>query len=138
MALKILLVEDDLDLGELVCLALSRHGIEADWFVRARQDSADQALVLMNADGVECKPVAYNWDSAVVDGRLKGSALSGLEVVKILKKKGLFVVAASGDPWLNKEMVAGGADIGMEKFDLFTRAISDPHQRQRLFPSTKS
>ena len=86
----ILLVEDDLTLGELFMTVLERTGHGVTWFVLAR--TSEEGLVLMDADGIESllKPVSY--ELALVDYRLKGSAIDGPEVTSHLVAVGLPVV----------------------------------------------
>jgi len=148
----ILLVEDDLFLGELLVSALRRYRdgdcetVKVSWFVRARMQAAPDggmSLVLMDPDGHEfffserrfshsklsgpelstepTEPI----DFAFVDYRLKSSALTGLEVTRKLTASGVKVIACSGLPWLNDEMIKAGAKFGLEKDKIFSRAISE-------------
>lgn len=128
MGNKVLLIEDDLHLGELMILALERLDVKTSWFVRVRTDAADQSLVFMDADGKEVRlsDAELDFDSALIDSRLKMSQMTGPEVSKALVAKGLYVVAISGDAWLGRQMVSEGAHASIPKQDLFSRAIKEP------------
>ncbi len=133
MAIKVLLIEDDVFLGELITESLVRHAVEVTWFVRSRKDPADNKLIFMDVDGRERKLEAYDFDSALVDYRLKGSVMSGPEVVQELFRLGVYIIAASGDPSLNRQMQAYGAHAAIEKHDLLLSTMRDPHRIKALF-----
>lgn len=135
MAIKVLLIEDDIFLGELISEALTRQSVEVAWFVRARKDT-DARLIFMDADGRERKLEVYDFDSALVDYRLKGSVLTGPEVVQELSRLGVYIIAASGDPSLNKQMQACGAHAAIEKHDLLLNTTRDPHRLKALLVRT--
>jgi len=130
MTKKILLVEDDITLGDLIVLALTRQDYAATWFVRARMErdgeEQDEKLVFMNDRGVETsfnagqlRDAAKTFEFALVDYRLKGSAMEGLEVTRELSRHGFTVVACSGLPSLNDQMIKAGAVAGIEKHEIF-------------------
>jgi len=133
MTKKILLVEDDITLGDLIVLALARQDIAVTWFVRARMEEAgekqDGKIVFMNDRGVETsfdagqlRDAAASFEFAFVDYRLKGSAMEGLEVTRELSRHGIPVVACSGLASLNDQMIEAGAVAGMEKHEIFSRS----------------
>jgi DNA-binding response OmpR family regulator len=120
---NVLLVEDDLTLGDLTSFILEKHGYTVTWFVRAR--FINGSLTFMNDRGVETSFVdsllaAGVYQFALVDSRLKGSVLQGVDVTTVLAKAGIKVIACSGLPWLNDEMVKVGALCGLEKQDIYT------------------
>lgn len=137
--MHVLLIEDYLDLGELMVEVLADINVEAHWYVRVRTDTATGALYCMDADGKEHLPLSQSeqetrkFDCAIVDGYLRGSAMSGPEIVKAFKKKGLRVLASSGDPGLNRQMVSEGASASLEKMDLVTLVRKDPERLRSLF-----
>jgi hypothetical protein len=49
---RVLLVEDDITLGDLIVLAMTKRDYQVTWYVRARLDQSGQ-LILMNDRGVE-------------------------------------------------------------------------------------
>jgi|GEM_PF-587431 len=133
MTKKILLVEDDITLGDLIVLALSRHDYAVTWFVRARMEKAvakqDDKIVFMNDRGVETsfnavqlQEAAQSYEFALVDYRLKGSVMEGIEVTRTLSRQGITVIACSGLPYLNDQMIEAGAVAGIEKHEIFTRS----------------
>ncbi|MBU6451111.1 MAG: hypothetical protein KGS72_04980 [Cyanobacteria bacterium REEB67] len=119
---KILLVEDDITLGDLLVYALDKRDYEVTWFCRARLDSASK-LIFINDRGIEtcfdaeANDICY----ALVDSRLKGSVMQGVDVTRALVARGLKVIATSGLSSLNKELIAAGALGGIEKFDIVSR-----------------
>lgn len=129
----VLLVEDDLLLGELLVSVFTRHGTATvSWFVRAKPKADSSGFVLIDPDGCESifdpliglnqnQPV----DIAFVDYRLKMSPLTGLEVTRKLTAYGVKVIACSGLPWFNDEMIAAGAQGGLTKDTLFSRALHE-------------
>ena len=128
---NVLLVEDDLTLGELTVYILEKHGYTVRWYVRARfADGAgaeSKALVFINDRGVECAfdkigalDIETGYQFALVDSRLKGSVLQGIDVTRVLVSAGIKVIACSGLPWLNDDMVKVGALCGIEKHDIYT------------------
>lgn len=129
-----LLVEDDLSLGELLVSVFTRYGTTTvSWFVRAKSKPDGTGLVLIDPDGHESifdpltglnlnQPI----DIAFVDYRLKMSPLTGLEVTSLLTTYGVKVIACSGLPWFNDEMIAAGAQGGLTKDALFSRALHEP------------
>ncbi len=118
---KLLLVEDDLTLGELLLSVFDKTGHSVTWFVRARLQ--DGALTFMDADGVESVLPADGYALALVDFRLKGSALDGPDVTTQLVKAGIPVVGISGLRQLNELMVQAGARGGISKDELFSRVL---------------
>lgn len=118
---KLLLVEDDLTLGELLLSVFGKTGHDVTWFVRARLE--DKVLVFMNADGVETVLQSDVYALALVDYRLKGSMLDGPDVTAHLVKAGIPVVGISGLRQLNEFMVKAGARGGISKDELFSRVL---------------
>lgn len=134
----LLLIEDDLTLGELLVTVLKRAGHEVTWFVRARWAVAPAVglsrasvenpgvkLVLMDADGKEsvCVP-PLKYELALVDYRLKGSPIDGPDVTPYLVACGLPVVGISGLPTLNDDMIRAGARGGIAKDQLMSKVLS--------------
>jgi DNA-binding response OmpR family regulator len=125
---KILLVEDDITLGDLLVYALGKRDYEVTWFCRARLDSAGK-LIFINDRGVETDfDASADADTkadgaryALVDSRLKGSVMQGVDVTRALVARGVKVIAISGLSSLNKELIAAGALGGIEKFDIVSR-----------------
>lgn len=113
---KILVVEDDLTLGEILAEGFERCGYSASWFVRAR--IADGKVILMNPDGKESTLDAASYDVAFVDYRLKGSPLDGTDLTPYLVAAGLPVVAMSGLDTFNQQMIGLGARASFVKEDL--------------------
>lgn len=118
---KILYIEDDLTLGDLFLEVFAKAGLEVIWFVRVRLDADD--IVVMDVDGKQQKLMADDYALALVDGRLKGSLVDGYDLCPLLVKRGLPVVACSGDPGLNKQMIASGAAGSIEKLDILARVM---------------
>jgi CheY-like chemotaxis protein len=118
---KILFVEDDLALGELFMTIFEKTGHGATWFVRARASKG--GLVLMDANGVECLLSPGRFELALVDYRLKGSALDGPEVTSHLVAAGIPVVGISGLQTLNNLLVKAGARGAVVKDDLFSSVL---------------
>lgn len=118
---KLLLVEDDLTIGELLLSVFDKTGHGVTWFVRARIQ--DGSLVLMNADGKETVFKPENYEIALVDYRLKGSQLDGPEVTSTIVKAGVPVVGISGLQQLNAILVEAGARGGISKDQLFSMVL---------------
>jgi DNA-binding response OmpR family regulator len=118
---SLLLVEDDLSLGELLTSVFAKTGHGVTWFCRARIQDAN--LVLMDTDGNENVFKTDSYELALVDFRLKGSPLDGPEVTAFLVKAGLPVVAISGLPSLNDVLIQAGARGGISKDQLFSRVL---------------
>lgn len=133
---RVLLIEDDISLGELLVICLTRDSdVTVSWFVRARL-SADQDLVLMEADGREvvftAKVLASDFDIAFVDYRLKMSAMTGVEVTRKVAASKLKVIASSGLFTLNDELIAAGASAAIDKDKIIGRAIKEPDFVEKL------
>jgi CheY-like chemotaxis protein len=133
---RVLFIEDDLSLGELLVICLTRDSnVTVSWFVRARL-SADQDLVLMEADGREvvftAKALASDFDIAFVDYRLKMSAMTGVEVTRKVAASKLKVIASSGLSSLNDELIAAGASAAIDKDKIIGRAIKEPDFVEKL------
>lgn len=134
---KVLLIEDDLSLGELLVLCLTRDSdVSVSWFVRARLSADSQDLVLMDADGREvvftAKALASDFDLAFVDYRLKMSIMSGIEVTRKLASAKLKVIASSGLFTLNEELIAAGASAAIDKDKIIGRALKEPDFIEKL------
>lgn len=127
-AIRVLLIEDCLDLGDLLQEVLQAEVSSVSWFVRAR--ASDQGVVLMNADGKESLLDCTFYNVALVDGRLKGSSMDGWDLIPHFVAGKLPVIAISGDPWIGQRMVELGAQRSLEKFDLMSAA-----RKGTLFPS---
>jgi CheY-like chemotaxis protein len=123
---NVVLVEDNLEMGELLSEVLSRHGsVQVSWYVRARRQADSDELIFMDAAGMENAFDSDHCHLAFVDWQLKMSSLTGLEVTRELAGRGVKVVASSGDSHLNAQMVKAGARIGLAKDRLFSRAIDE-------------
>jgi DNA-binding response OmpR family regulator len=124
----ILLVEDDISLGDLIVFATEKYDYQATWFCRARLDQSG-ALIFMNDRGVETNfdtaGKSQGYDFALVDSRLKNSDLQGADVTRELCKRGITVIACSGLPYLNAELVKAGAVNGIEKHEIFSLLKDD-------------
>lgn len=136
-ARKVLLIEDDLSLGELLVLCLTRHSqVTVSWFVRARLAAESQDLVLMDADGKEvvfnAQSLVSDFDLAFVDYRLKMSTLSGIQVTRKLASAKLKVIASSGLFSLNDELIAAGASCAIDKDKIMARALKEPDFIEKL------
>ena len=114
---KILYVEDDVTLGDLFMSVFKKTSHGATWFVRAR--STKGGLVFMDSRGVETRLADGDFEIALVDFRLKGSALDGPEVTSHLVAAGIPVVGISGLFSLNDLLVKAGARGAVVKDDLF-------------------
>lgn len=114
---KILYLDDELLLGELVQCAIERHGGELTHFARVRMAGED--IILMNPDGKESTLERGAFDFAFVDGRIKGSALDGWDVTPHMVRLGIPVVAVSGVDDLNDLMIKAGASRGVRKDKLW-------------------
>jgi len=128
-AKTILLVEDDITLGDLIVYSLTQKGYQVNWYVRARLDEEGQ-LIFMTDRGVESNfdcttnqsaEEKVDYDFALVDSRLKGCVMQGVEVTSQLTRRGVTVIATSGLSSLNAELIKAGAAAGIEKHELFTR-----------------
>ncbi len=119
-AIRVLLIEDCLELGDLLQEVLQAEVSSVSWFVRAR--TSEKGVLLMDADGKENLLDCSLYDLALVDGRLKGSSMDGWDLIPHLIAGKLPVVATSGDPWINRRMIELGAQRSLEKFDILTAA----------------
>lgn len=119
-AIRVLLIEDCLELGDLLQEVLQPEFQSVSWFVRAR--TTEQGVLLMNADGKETLLDCSHYDLAFVDGRLKGSSMNGWNLIPHLVAGKLPAIAMSGDPWFNKQMVELGAAKSLEKFEIMKLA----------------
>ena len=136
-ARKVLLIEDDLSLGELLVLCLTRQShVTVSWFVRARLSADRQDLILMAADGMEvvfnARSLVSDFDLAFVDYRLKMSTLSGIQVTRKLASARLKVIASSGLFSLNDELIAAGASCAIDKDKIIGRALKEPDFIEKL------
>ncbi len=136
-ARKVLLIEDDLSLGELLVICLTRNSnVAVSWFVRARLSAESQDLVLMDADGKEvvfnAQSLVSDFDLAFVDYRLKMSTLSGIQVTRKLASAKLKVIASSGLFSLNDELIAAGASCAIDKDKIIGRALKEPDFIEKL------
>ncbi|CAN5485086.1 hypothetical protein BH11CYA1_BH11CYA1_20560 [soil metagenome] len=134
---RVLLIEDDLSLGELLVLCLTRKStVAVSWFVRARLSADSKDLVLMSADGREevftAEAVFGGFDIAFVDYRLKISTMTGIEVTRKLAAAKLKVIASSGLFTLNEELIAAGASRAIDKDKIIGRAIKEPDFVEKL------
>ncbi|MGD9682060.1 MAG: hypothetical protein AB7W16_12820 [Candidatus Obscuribacterales bacterium] len=121
---KLLLIEDDLTLGELLVSILKETGHGVTWFVRARfSGEPDEGLILMDADGAESKLDCSGFELALIDWRLKGSPINGPEVIPVVVRGGLPVVGISGLSSLNEELTAAGARSALVKDELMSRLL---------------
>lgn len=118
---KLLLVEDDLTLGELLMSVFDKTGHGVTWFVRARLQN--EVLLLMDADGVESILTRQSYELALVDYRLKGSSLDGPDVTSHLVRAGIPVVGISGLAQLNAFLIDAGARGGISKDNLLSRVL---------------
>jgi len=119
-AIKVLLIEDCLELGDLLQEVLQAEVTSVSWFVRARINEGK--VILMDVTGKETSLDCSLYDVALLDGRLKGSSVDGWDLVPHLVASKLPVIATSGDPSINKRMVELGALKSLEKFDIFSAA----------------
>ncbi|MBP9091836.1 response regulator transcription factor [bacterium] len=134
---RVLLIEDDLSLGELLVICLTKNSnVAVSWFVRARLSANSQDLILMEADGREVvftmKALASDFDLAFVDYRLKMSIMSGIEVTRKLASAKLKVIASSGLFTLNEELIAAGATAAIDKDKIIGRALKEPDFIEKL------
>ena len=119
-AIKVLLIEDNLELGGLLQEVLAEEIESVTWFVRARMDKEN--IVLMNADGKETVLSPSHFDVAMVDGRLSFSEMNGWDLTPKLVALGMRVFAMSGDTNINKQMVGLGAEKSVDKFSVYSEA----------------
>jgi DNA-binding response OmpR family regulator len=119
-AIRVLLIEDCLELGDLLQEVLQAECESVSWFVRAR--TTTEGVLLMNAEGKEILLDCSRYDLALVDGRLKGSSMDGWDLIPYLVAGKLPAIAMSGDPWFNKRMVELGAAKSLDKFDIMKLA----------------
>ena len=134
---KVLLIEDDLSLGELLVICLTRNSnVAVSWFVRARLSAESQDLVLMEADGREVvftdEAIVSGFDLAFVDYRLKMSTMTGIEVTRKVAATKLKVIASSGLFTLNEELIAAGASRAIDKDKIIGRALKEPDFIEKL------
>jgi hypothetical protein len=128
---KVLLVEDDITLGDLIVLAMTRRDYQVTWYCRAHRDQSGQLIftndrgVETNFDGADHKEDSKSYDFALVDSRLKGSVMQGFEVTQELTRRGVTVIGSSGLPYLNQELVKAGAVGGIEKHEIFSLIKGD-------------
>ncbi len=134
---KVLLIEDDLSLGELLVICLTRNSnVAVSWFVRARLSAESQDLLLMEADGREVvftdEAIVSGFDLAFVDYRLKMSTMTGIEVTRKVAATKLKVIASSGLFTLNEELIAAGASRAIDKDKIIGRALKEPDFIEKL------
>ena len=134
---KVLLIEDDLSLGELLVICLTRNSnVAVSWFVRARLSAESQDLLLMEADGREVvftdEAIVSGFDLAFVDYRLKMSTMTGIEVTRKVAATKLKVIASSGLFTLNEELIAAGASAAIDKDKIIGRALKEPDFIEKL------
>ena len=115
---RLLLIDDDLVLGDLLVEVLRKRGHAVAWFVRAEL-IGDVDVRLMHADGKTSLLNARDHDLALVDGRLRGSSIDGWDLTPRLVAAGLPVIGLSGAEYFNDLMVKAGARKGMSKDKLF-------------------
>lgn len=115
---RVLVVEDDLTWGELLTSVLRKRGYEAAWFVAAELEGV-HGVKLMDPDGKTAILNADEYDIALVDGRLKRSAIDGWDLTPRLVEAGLPVIALSGADFFNDQMIKAGARAKMAKDELF-------------------
>ncbi len=123
MPLRVLLLDDDLSWGELLCEVMRERGYEVGWFVRA-QLVGDHDVKLMDPDGKTSLLQNGDFDLALIDGRLKGSIVNGWEVTPRVVAKSLPVIAMSGAGHFNDQMLAAGARETLRKDLLFTGILN--------------
>jgi DNA-binding response OmpR family regulator len=111
--IHVLLIEDEMLLGELVVENLSDLGFGVSWFPRAA--CIDGTVFLTDPDGKVSALDSHLYDVALVDGNLRGSPLNGWDLTPELVKIGLPVVAFSGQKANNLDMIAVGACAGIVK-----------------------
>ena len=128
---KVLLVEDDITLGDLIVMAMTKRDYQVTWYCRARLNQSSE-LIFMNDRGVESnfdgednKENSKSYDFALVDSRLKGSVMQGFELTQELTKRGVTVIGSSGLPYLNQQLVKAGAVGGIEKHEIFSLIKGD-------------
>jgi hypothetical protein len=115
---KILVVEDDFYFLELIESVLKLRGLQYDLFVRAQQTK--DGLSFMDPNGKLVVVDLSDYLVGLVDSRIKGSVMQGKELTQALTAQGLSVIAVSGVEYLNNEMVAVGAIVGIRKDELWT------------------
>ncbi len=113
---NILVIEDDILLGEILSDLLMTHGHTAEHFVRARVQ--DGEILLTDRDGDETRLDAQRFDLAFLDGNLGRLSLSGPQLTPHLVKVELPVVAMSGADSVNEDMVGLGARAAVVKTSL--------------------
>jgi hypothetical protein len=123
MTRPILIIEDDLQWGELFRDSLRRRGFEVDLFVRA--EVVRRRIQVMDLDGRTQQLWPEQYSIALVDGRLRNSRVDGWELVPILTNGKLKVLAISGCAYFNSLLVRAGAAEGILKSDLLERIVAN-------------
>ena len=113
----VLVIDDDLDYGELLGKALARQKLIVEHFPRALIKG--DTIYLMSANGKTQALDASRYLIALLDGRIKGGDIHGADLTPGMVAAGLKVVAISGHPGFNDEMVELGASHKITKWDLF-------------------
>ena len=132
---KILIIEDDLSMVEIIDIVLSDRDTPHDIFVRVKD--TDQGLSFMDIDG---KSSVINLDEywvALVDSRLHASELQGVDIAKRLSAKGLPVIATSGLDSLNELIKQAGAIHAVRKDHLFTGLLNAKIDLRQLVADAK-
>jgi len=128
---KVLLVEDDITLGDLIVMAMTKRDYQVTWYCRARLDQSGKLIftndrgIESNFDDVDNKENSKSYDFALVDSRLKGSVMQGFELTQELTRRGVTVIGSSGLPYLNQQLVKAGAVGGIEKHEIFSLIKGD-------------
>lgn len=120
--MKILLVEDDQSFGRAFKAFLSDKGHDVTWLTAV--ESLDP---FQGKDGIgsDITVEVSDFDIALTDGQLTGSAFQGVDVVKQLHAQGLTVLGISSQQDANDEMVSLGAIAAANKAVAFVALFCD-------------
>ncbi len=132
---KILIIEDDMSMVEIIGIVLNDRNTPHDIFVRVKD--TEQGLSFMDADGKTSIIDLDKYWVALVDSRLYASELQGVDIAKRLTAKGLPVIATSGLDSLNELIKQAGAIHAIRKDELFTGLLSAKIDLRQLVADAK-
>ena len=97
---RVLVVDDDDDIRDLISYALTRSGLEVD-------DFGDPGVALAHATATRCDAAVLDWSMPVMDG---GELCARLRLLPDLRQAPIVIVTAFADPETRERATEAGAD----------------------------